>query len=488
MYRKFFLLEWKSFIRSASFKANLILKIFMGLGILYFMAMFLILGFALYPILEKMDLQPFETVNRFLIYYLFFDLAFRYFLQKMPVMNIRTFLYINIPKSKIVNYTLGKTVTSFFNWTHLFFLIPFSATLIVKGFDTGSVAAWFFSMLMLILANNFLNVLINNKDYLFYTIIGLLIVLGAFQYYQVFDLTLYTQPVFSSFYEMPWLVAIPVLIVVLLYYFSFRLFKSNLYLDAGLSIKTAEGKTEDYTWLNQFGTLGTFLKNDIKLIRRNKRSRTTVLVSAMFLLYGLLFFTGSIEAYNSPVWHIFAGIFVSGGFLFTFGQFVPSWDSSYYPLMMSQNIKYREYLNAKWWLIVIATTISTLLSSFYLYFGWEVYLAIIVGAIYNIGVNAHIVLWGGAYIKTPIDLTQNKNVFGDKQAFNIKSMLLTLPKLALPMVIYAAGHFMISPNAGFAMVAVAGILGFALKGKVFETIENIYRSEKYKTIAAYKQK
>ncbi len=59
--------------------------------------------------------------------------------------------------------------------------------------------------------------------------------------------------------------------------------------------------------------------------------------------------------------HIFAGIFVSGGFLFTFGQFVPSWDSSYYQLMMTQNIPYKGYLSSKWWLIVIATFVSTII-------------------------------------------------------------------------------------------------------------------------------
>src|SRR5690606_24400472 len=104
---------------------------------------------------------------------------------------------------------------------------------------------------------------------------------------------------------------------------------------------------------------------------------------------------------ENPAMQVFAGIFVSGGFLFTFGQFVPSWDSSYYQLMMSQNIQYKEYLSSKWWLIVIATVISALLASFYLYFGWKIYMLILVGAIYNIGVNSYLVLLGGAYVKTP---------------------------------------------------------------------------------------
>ena len=142
--------------------------------------------------------------------------------------------------------------------------------------------------------------------------------------------------------------------------------------------------------------------------------------------------------YDNAFWKIFAGIFVTGGFLFTFGQYVPSWDSSYYPLMMSQNIKYRDYLNSKWYLIIIATLISTILSTFYIYFGWEAYAAVLAGAMYNLGINSYLVLLGGAYVKSPIDLTSNKKAFGDKQAFNAKTMLLTIPKMFLPMLIYWA--------------------------------------------------
>ena len=49
--------------------------------------------------------------------------------------------------------------------------------------------------------------------------------------------------------------------------------------------------------------------------------------------------------------------------------------------MMSQNIKYREYLSSKWYLVIIATIISTILATFYLYFGWEAYAAVLVGGI-----------------------------------------------------------------------------------------------------------
>ena len=211
-------------------------------------------------------------------------------------------------------------------------------------------------------------------------------------------------------------------------------------------------------------------------------------MSFIFIFYGLLFFTSSVEAYKSPMMQVFAGIFVSGGFLFTFGQFVPSWDSAYYQLMMSQNIQYKEYISSKWWLMVIGTIISTILASFYLYFGVHTYLLIVVGAIFNIGVNSHLVMLGGAFVKTPIDLTTGKGAFGDKQAFNIQTMLIAIPKLLLPMAIYALGYYVFSPNIGLLFVALAGILGFGFRNYVFNQIEKIYKREKYATIAAYKQR
>jgi multisubunit Na+/H+ antiporter MnhC subunit len=194
------------------------------------------------------------------------------------------------------------------------------------------------------------------------------------------------------------------------------------------------------------------------------------------------------KTHQSETWKLFAGLFITGGFLFTFGGFVPSWDSAYYPLMMSQNIRYKEYLRSKWWLIVIVTFVSMLLASFYLFMGWEVYQAIIAAGIYNIGVNAHLVLLGGAYVKTPIDLTTGRKVFGDKKAFNVQTLIIALPKLVLPLLIFYIFYRKWNVTAGYLSVAILGILGLAFRNKMFRIIENIYKKEKYSTLAAYKQK
>ena len=433
------------------------------------------------------DPDPLKIINKFLIFYLIADLILRYFIQKMPIVNIKPLLYLPLKKDEVVSFGINKTMISFFNIAHGFFFIPFSIVLIIEGYDVINVLGWHLALLGLFYCNNFINIFVNSKDVVFYSIIVIVATLGVLTYFNIFDITIYTAPIFQAFYNMPYLCIVTLVLAFVLYKMAFSYFRKNFYLDAGLAKKVDIATTDNMTWLDRFGSVSTFLKNDIKLITRNKRSKTTVIMSVVFIFYGMLFFTGAVEMYDGPFWRVFAGIFVSGGFLFSFGQFVPSWDSAYYPLMMSQNIRYKEYLESKWYLMVIATLISTVLASFYLYFGWQAYAAVVVGAIYNIGVNSHMVLWGGAYIKTPIDLTSNKKAFGDKKAFNMKTLLLTIPKLLLPMAIYAIGHFVQGEVLGFAFVAIFGLIGFLFKNKVFGIIEKIYKTEKYKALAAYKQ-
>jgi hypothetical protein len=486
MFAKFIYLEWKSFTRSASFASNLALKILMGFLVLYFTLVFLALGVGAFYILKEMKLDPLVTINKFLIYYLLMDLIVRLMLQAIPVMNIRPLLTMPFKKATIVHFSLGKTMLSFFNLLHAFFFLPFCAVLIYEGYDVVSVLLWGMALFSLVYCNNFLNILLNNKDNLLGIFITVVVVLAGCQYYNFFDITNYIYPFFEALFHTKWVFAFPVLVLIGLYYWTYNFLKGDLYVDAGLSVTNDIAKTEHLTWLNQFGTLGTFLKNDIKLIKRNKRSKTTIGLSIMFLFYGLIFFTGN--SHQPAVMQIVAGIIVSGGFLMTFGQFVPSWDSAYYQLMMTQNIPYRGYLNSKWWLMIIGTVITAMLASFYLYFGWQIYLTILVGAIYNIGVNSLLVLFGGAYTKTPIDLSSGKGAFGDKKAYNVKTLLLTIPQMILPVLLYWLGTYLLNVYLGLAFVAVVGVLGLTLKNKAFLFIEKTYKKEKYATIAAYKQK
>jgi hypothetical protein len=489
MFLKFIRLEWKAFVRSQAFGTNMALKIFLGIIAVFYSLMFLGLSAGGYYIIKKqMHQEPLVLVCKYLFYYFLADLIIKSLLQKLPVINIRPLLTLPIKRRTVINFALCKSLASFFNIVHVFSIVPFSVVLLREGYDPAGVLLWWLGMWLLVYINNLVNMLMSDNDYVFAIFLGVLALFSGLQYFSYFDVTRVTGVFFHGLFTTYYMVLFPLVAFIILWIVAHRFFSKKMYLDTGLKGRHQQAKTQDFTWLNRFGSTSTFLKNDLKLILRNKRSKTTVVMSVLFIFYGLLFFTDMIEVYQGAGWQVFASIFVTGGFLFTFGQFVPSWDSAYYPLMMSQNIPYRQYIASKWWLMVIATAVSAVVCSFYLYFGWHVYLMILSGAVFNIGINSLLVLFGGAFVKTPIDLASGKQAFGNKQAFNIKTMLLTLPKTLGPILLYLLGEKLFSPTAGYLFVAGAGLLGLAFRNVAFRAIERIYKAEKYSTIAAYKQK
>ena len=138
--------------------------------------------------------------------------------------------------------------------------------------------------------------------------------------------------------------------------------------------------------------------------------------------------------------------------------------------------------------MVIGTAISMVVASFYLYFGWDIYLTILAVGIYNIGFNSFLVLFTGAYTRTAIDLESAKGAFGDKKAFSVKTMLFSLPQMLLPILLFGVGKLLDNYNIGLALIAGFGILGLLFKSKIFLQIEKIFKKEKYNAVAAYKQK
>jgi hypothetical protein len=487
MYKKFIYLQWKSFFRAAGVASKLAQKILIGVVWAYFAFVFSGLAFiAFYGIQEEFGLDPLPTVSGFLIYAFVLWIVIRYFIQKMPMVHVQPLLTLPLSKKRIVHFGLAKSIISFFNIINLFFFVPFGFILLKEDYNLWGVISWGLSIGCIILTTNFLNVLLNSQDRLLLVVTAILLGFFGLQYYELFDITTYSEPVFMAPYYQPLWVLVPLALMLASYRQSFEHFLKKLYMDSDqMRPKKEVQRATELKWLDGFGRTSFFLKNDIRLIVRNKRARMAVWMGVAFLFYGLIFM---MDIYDSPVIKVFVGIFVTGGFLFSFGQFVPSWDSSYYALMMTQNVPYKEYLKSKWWLVVVGTLVSIPLASFYIFFSWESYFAIIAGGIYNIGVNAHMVLLSGAYTRTPIDLNSMQRAFGNKKSFNAKTILLGVPKIFLPMFIFYVGVLVHSKLMGFILIGVVGILGFALRNLVFDWIEKVYQNEKYQTLAAYKQK
>lgn len=486
MISHFLNLEWKQFFRSASFGKSVGAKILIGFFGLMFAFYFLGAGIFAFKIIKKVfpEQDPLVFVNSYLMYAIIGDLIFRYIMQKLPVMNIKPMLILPISRNKIVHFILGKSSASFFNILGLFFYIPFTIILIKEGYDTAGALGWLAAMILLTQCANFFNFLVNKKNAVFGGLIAVLICGYFVQYFEWFNLSAFVGKGFDAIYQSPILALIFLVLLVVLYVINYKQLKNEVYLDALISEQTKEVNSADLSFTDKLGDLAPFIKNDLRLMWRNKRTKSGIWMLAIGLLYGLFFYPNPVYA-DMDFMYVLVGVFSTGTLLINFGQFIPAWDSSYYKMLMSQNFKYERYLKSKFMIMTISVVLLFVLGIPYVYFGWKVLLVHFACMIYNIGVNSHVILYGGTFNRKKINLDE-------KAAFNFQGTgavqwIIGFPLMLLPMAIFGLINWLVSFEIATATIAIMGFVGVALHKKLMASITKKYKENKYVMIHAFNQ-
>lgn len=490
MIKHFISLEWKQFFRSSYWQKSIALNLLLAFFGIFLIGIFLIMGIILYPALKEKfpESDPYILVNGFLFYWFLADLVMRFFFQKLPVMSVKPMLTLPIKKRKIVNYVLGKSATSYFNFLLMFAVIPFGIMLLNNGYDTVTIMLWIFVLALSTLIINYLNFIIESlsakTELSFLPIIGLTGILYAINYFDIISFSDLLSNGIMLATQNPIFILMPVIILVGIYIYNFKILRENLYIDNSLRTTIKEVNTSDLEWTESFGDVAPFMQLDLKLLWRNKRPRSSIFILIIGLLYGLFFYPNPI--YADKEWlYIFVGIFVTGIFLINFGQFIPAWDSGYYKMLMSQNIKYKLYLKSKFTLMTTSVVIMFILSIPYVYFGWNILLAHFAAAIYNIGVNSHVIMFAGSYNRKKINLDQ-------RAAFNYQGTgavqwLVGIPLMILPILLFFPFYYFFSFKSGLMALIIIGLIGIVFHQKIMKVIVQKYLESKYKMIDAFGQ-
>ena len=459
----------------------------MGFFSLYLLATLIMLGVGAYFALREIfpDQNPMWVLSQYMVYWILIELFFRYFMQKLPVMDIKPLLISNIKKNAIAHYILGRSAVSMYNLLAIFFFVPFGIVLFAQGYAMINVFFWLLSILGIVLCINYVNFIINKSDKALVAIVGIIVVLYALDYFALFSAKAVFGPVFHALYAYPITVIVPLVLAIFGYWINFDYLKSRISLDETFRAKTKEAKTSELGWTRRFGDMAPFLQLDLKMIWRNKRTKSQVFISLLMVFYGLIFYTQDIYA-DMKVMHCFLGVFMTGIFLSNFGQFIPAWDSSYYSMMMAQNIPLRKYLESKALLISVSVVAMFVLTIPYVYFGWDALIINFASALYNLGINIPVILYFGSFNKKRIEL--DKSPFGNMQGTSATQFLIILPVLGLPIVLFAILYFLISLEAAVIVLSVLGMVGFSLRNYFMNGITEQYRKRKYGMIAGFKEK
>jgi|TARA_A200000159_G_scaffold164106_1_gene192499 hypothetical protein len=479
-------LSRKKFFRAPQWEFKLAIRILLGFVVLYFFLAFLFLGIGGYYLLKKQnpETDPIFLINSFLGIYFAVDLLIRYFFQAIPVTEVKPLLLLPITKRVIIHGVLVRSLGSIFNAVPLVILFPFCIVHSVENGMIYSVWIWFLSIICLSLSNNYLTFLINKSNKIAAVFLGVFAIGYIVDYFFNFSISHYFGQGLEFIYTKPYWAVIPVIVLFTAILLADNFLRKQLFLDKGLSKKKERIIGSNLDFFDRWERMGVFLKNDLRLIIRNIRARQVVLMGVLFLFYGLFFFTQD-QYSEMPSMLIFAGLFITGGFMITFGQYVPAWDSEYYSFLMCQNLSYRRYLKSKLYLMMFSVVVSSISSLPYLYFGSKVMLIIWASGIFNFGFGSMITLYSGAFNTNPVKLNIKAKAFENTQNFSFIQLLFILPKLILPLLVFYIPYVFFGFYAGLLGLVFIGLSGVIFQKQLLNVIVKTYQKKKYQTIASF---
>jgi hypothetical protein len=483
--------EFKDFWRSKNTGKAIAVRIVMGILISFLLLEVLAAAFFMDVILR----HSFPTQNTIvsftgiLFYYFLFDMLMRFQLQELPTLKVQPYLHLAIKKNTLVRYLSFTSLLSFFNLWPFILFTPFIFKVVCH--DMGLLTALLFLVSILGFAtfNNYLALYIKRRSNLngwvaiIFTACLVLLVMTDFKWH----LITFRQPsqwFFGHLNSLPVLVLLPIALASIMYYANFLYLKSNLYLEELGSRKASAYKSStEYPLLSRFGFVGDLVGNEIKLIFRNKRPRSAFIMTAVFLLYGLLFYTNKLYGDG---WKVFCGQFMTGIFIINYGQFMYGWQASHFDGILVSKINFRDFLRAKYLLFTAVSTVAFLLTIPYAYFGWHIIWVHFAMYLWNLGVSTTVVLFFANRNYKRIDLSKSASF--NWEGVGATQLLVGFPLMITPYIIYGPLAWFKHADIALAILGGIGIFFVLIRPYLIKQLEIDFNEKRYTIAEGFRNK
>jgi hypothetical protein len=483
--------ELKAFWRSKNTGKSIAIRVVMALLILYLFACILFAGLFLDKILDA-SFPHDDVVVSFcgiILLYFLFDLIMRMQLQELPTLRVQPYLHLRIKRNTVVSYLAFTAMLSVFNLWPIVLFVPFVLKVVLTDSGVLPALAFILAILGFMLFNNYLALFIKRKAnlngwvFLVFVAVLALIITGDFRFH-LYSVRNISYLYFGHLLTKPVLVLLPVVLAVAMYYINFAYLKQNLYLEELSSRKASAYKSStEFPLLNRFGKVGDLVANELKLIFRNKRPRSALVMGLFFMFYGLIFYTNS---HYGETWYIFVGMFMTGIFIISYGQFMYSWQGAHFDGLLVSKINFRDFLKAKYLLFTMVSTVAFILTTPYAYFGWRIVLVHFVMYLWNIGINTTIVLFFANRNAKRIDLSKGASF--NWEGVGATQMLISFPLMITPYVIYLPFSLFKHADIGLAMLAATGIIFILTRDFWVKKLEEDFMQKRYTVAEGFRNK
>ncbi|WP_425635789.1 DUF5687 family protein [Algoriphagus yeomjeoni] len=485
-------LEFLKSFRSTSFAKSVMVAIFLGFLAIMLLGYLLMAGIFLSRILGEIaeGQDPIEVLNSGLIFFFLVEFMYRYFLQKLPVIELESLLHLPISKKKIMHMLLGRSFFSPLSIIALILFSPFAFTEISMQYGVQGAISWLGTILFISWTLHWFMLWFKQRfeDSLIGVVIVFVILLlgGGSTYMGWFNLGEIVAPFFTLAMGSFLPLAIMLVLCFVGYYMAFSYYLNNAYLEDLAKEEEVRFVNQSVGFFSRFGMAGELADLEWKLIIRHKKSRTFLMLSAFFLLYGTIFYDN--PAYkDGPMQNIFifVGIFITGIFMIQYGQLFLSWNSGYFDFFLNRKDGIKNLVRGKYLLLLSISLLCFLLSIPYVYFGWSFLLIHLATFLFNAGVMIHLIIYLALWKPKPMDL--NKGAMFNYEGVGAAQFLMIIPMMVAPYVIYLPFAMFFNFYAGLAALSTVGVIGIIFFNKLSTININRVLANRYEISSSFRQ-
>ncbi len=482
-------LNRKSFFRSSNWQRSVGIKILVGFFVFYLSISLLILGFTIPEILKEYfpGQNVISAFNQHLLYYIIFSAILRQLFQEIPIVNSIPLLVLPFRKKKIARHLVNKSFFHVINFLPLLFLIPFTFDTVIDKYELINTLGWLINLAGFILVDHMIGIWLKRfsfyKEKMSAILLGLGIGLFLLSFYNIIPVSVWIGQYFQTVLLYPLLAVAPFIFVVLLYRFNINEIAKGMYLDSRLMPAEKDVNIHAFSWTDKLGSIGKYISLELKMITRNKRTRSAFMSVVFLLLYGFIVYGNSMMSSDFSL--IFVGILITGSFSVSYGQFTPAWHSKYFPFLMTRDFGLKNMLNAQYFLFIASTLIAFIFSTVYLIYGTKVLFFNFLSAIFNIGITSHIVLWMGSFSTKPIDLSQSS--FFNYQGTGASVWIMSLIIILGPILYFGLLSLLLEDIWCYLIFGLTGIGGIVFHESIMNKILIRYKKNKHLMLYCYRQ-
>jgi hypothetical protein len=435
-----------------------------GILVLYFILLFIYIGASLTELLAKKEGNPVDAFNSFLLWYLLIDLLVRTMMQSLPIIEVIPYLRLRIRKATVIHYLLIKSVWNVFNFLPWLIVIPFCVSIIPDG---TSCFPYIAGMILLLLINNLLALYfqyISQKSFIF-SLIPLLLVALNFILQQSGSLSADVSVSLGRFLIDGNILLFLCLFIVLglAYYLNRKLLYEGFYLD---EVKTKKSSDDRFALLpgmdifNRFGLTGKYMALEANLLLRNKRPRQGLVMLPIFWAYFVYITLRDAEHLTKGVMGVYFMSIIVGMAAIVYGQFLFSWESSYFDGIMARRNDFAKYVVAKYYLMSILVTISFIPLYFTMVFIAHIDPLVLISlTIFVLGPIQFIIFFFGTLNDGRVDLKGGQ--FFNYQGVKGKHFLVSFAFFLIPFFLYLLLNYLWGPTPALLVIAGIGLVFIA---------------------------